>query len=220
MAALSGLILSFVEANDNKSLIISDITGTGDSTDWGTGTVGGVTVSYSTIDGSAATYGLELDIEITTSDGTVTAYDTIDLYTEFGNPGFTTMDDMVFTIDSTLLKVSGVAIGDATDELPDGTWDITYTLVDVVTPANNVVYDKVVLIYGVVEKAVYEKLRAIISKYDNSEWLDDHLTREAMFAYSYLIAIEASAETAKEEELLNSLSVLERLITHDSNNTW
>ena len=216
MALLSNLSLDFVESNDNKSLIISDTTGTEATTSWSQGTVGGVTISYSTIDGS--TYGLELDIEITTSDGTVTAYDTIDLYDVFG--GFTTYNDMVFTIDSTLLKVNTIAIGDATDELPDGTWDITYTLVDVVTPANNVVYNNVVLIYGVVEKAVYEKLRAIISKYDNEEWLDDHLTREAMFAYSYLIAIEASAQVAKEEELLNSLSVLERLITNGSNNTW
>ena len=218
MALLSSLALSFVESNDNKSLIISDITGTEDSTDWGTGTVGGVAVAYSDIDGSSANYGLELDIEITTSDGTVTAYDTIDLFTEFGT--FATMDDMIFTIDCTLLQVSAVAIGDATDELPDGTWDITYTLVDVATPANNVVYNEVVLIYGVVKNAVYEKLRAIISKYDNAEWLDDHATREAMFAYSYLIAIEASAVIAKEEELLNSLSVLERLITNGSNNTW
>ena len=212
--ALSSLALSFVESNDNKSLIITDTTGTDGSTDWG---VGG-NVSYTAIDGSAATYGLELDIEITTSDGTVTAYDTIDLFTTFG--AMTTYDDMVFTIDCTLLKVSAIAIGDATDELPDGTWDITYTLINVATPANNVVYNEVVLIYGVVKNAVYEKLQAIISKYDNAEWLDDHVTREAMFAYSYLIAIEASAVIAKEEELLNSLSVLERLITHASNNTW
>ena len=218
MALLSNLELSFVESNDNKSLIISDITGTEDSTDWSQGLVGGVPISYSNIDGSSANYGLELDIEITTSDGTVTVYDTIDLFTEFGT--FATMDDMVFTIDCTLLKVSTIAIGDATDELPDGTWDITYTLIDVNTPANNVVYNNVILIYGVVKNEVYEKLRSIISKYDNAEWLDDHATREAMFAYSYLIAIEASAVVAKEEELLNSLSVLERLITNGSNNTW
>jgi len=210
MAALSSLALSFVEANDNKSLVITDITGIDGSTDWETSDI-----NIADVDG--VTYTLEMDISITTSDGTVVTYDTIDLEDEFGD--FTTADDLVFTIDCSLLKVDGTAIGSSTDELPDGIWEVKYSLITLPsTEYTSTTYNT--LIYGVVKSGVYEKLRAIPTNYNCNKNMDDFETREAMFAYAYLIGMEASSFTAREEELLNQLSVLERLITNASNNTW
>lgn len=212
MAALSSLALSFVEANDNKSLVITDITGIDGSTDWETSDI-----HIADVDGS--TYTLQLDISITTSDGTVVTYTPIDLEDEFGD--FATADNLVFTIDCSLLKVDGTAIGSSTDELPDGIWEVKYSLITLLpTPTEYTSTTYNTLIYGVVKSGVYEKLRAIPTNYNCNKNMDDFETREAMFAYAYLIGMEASSFTAREEELLNQLSVLERLITNASNNTW
>ena len=210
--ALSNLALSFVESNDNTKLVMTDITGTDGATDWGVG----ANPNYDHIDGSD--YDLELDIVITTADGTETTYDTIDLYAEFGP--FVSYNNLSFDIDCTQLKVDGVAIGTDEDEIPDGIWGITYTLVDLADSLNNVEYSGNILINGVVKQKVYEMLKDIPMTYQYGENVDSYQIREAMFAYSYLIAIESSAYISKKVELLNQLGVLERIVSNGSNNTW
>lgn len=204
------LYLKFEEQNDAKAAVITDITGVTDSTDWGVGS----NINYTDIDN--VTYGLTLDINITDSGGTTIAYDTIDLYSNFGP--FVDYEDLKFIITCALLKQSGAPIGTTDDTVPDGIWDITYNLVTIGISTLSFNFDT--LIPGVVEKAVYNKLRQISTTYACNEDCDSHEIREAMFAFSYLIGLNSSAYVAKTEELLNQLGTLERMVQNGSNITW
>lgn len=210
--ALSSLALSFTERNDNIALIIQDITGTDGSTDWGVGT----NISYTDIDGSS--YDLLLDIVITTSDGTETTYDQIDLYSEFGP--FVTYDDMVFTITADMLKVSTVAQFEVGDTLPDGIWDITYTVTNAGTAGADVTLQEDVLIYGVVKYEVYDAIRQVPRIYELVGEVDTRTVWEALLKIAYLEALQASAYVSMSEELLDQLETLENLVRNGSNNTW
>lgn len=205
------LSLSFQERNDNTAIIVTDTSGvTPVSTGWG-----GSNISYTDIDN--ATYSLTLDVMVTTSDFVETIYDTIDLY-DLAGP-FAAYDDLTFTIDSTVLKVAGIAIGTEDDVLTDGVWKFNYT----VTTLPNTTYSTTeteVLIDGVIKSEVYDMIRTIPTAY---ECLHDEIPREikeAMHAYSYLMAMESSAFTARLEELLNQLNVLERIVTYGSDYNW
>lgn len=195
------LALSYVERNDNKLLTLTDATA-----DWGDG--GNINV----VDVTAAT----LDIIITTSDGTATTYDQIDLVAEFGDgvgPEFNTQADMVFAIDATLLQVTGVAYGTADDELPDGIWSITYTINSVNT------LEEDVLINGVVTVDVYEMLRALPTIY-NCDECKSKIILDTIYCKALLDVMESDAYNAMSEELIDQLYVLERLIINGSSYTW
>jgi hypothetical protein len=210
--ALSNLSLSYTERNDNTALILVDTTGTDESTDWGVGT----NVDYTDIDGS--NYNLVLNITITTSNGTETTYDAIDLYSTFGP--FVNYDDMEFTITAPMLKVSSSSSFSVGDTIPDGIWEITYTCTNAGDGGDHVQLNQSVLIDGVVRKEVYDMLRQIPHKYELQGNLDDRDTREAMFAYSYLKGMESSAYVSDSEELLTQLGILENIVRNGSNNTW
>ena len=188
--------LSYTERNDNKLLTITDTT-----TNYATG--GNIAVTDITT--------LTLDVTITTSDGTETAYTQIDLFDEFG--AFTVQADLVFPMDATYLLSGGVALGLATDELPDGVYDFIYTI--------NVtnVFTESILVQGRVRKSVYELLRTLPVTYN----CKDCKTKEIMdiiFCYGLLNSLESSGYVAKNEELINQLSVLERLVTNGSTYSW
>ena len=211
------LNLSFQERNDNTALIITDITGTEDSTDWGQSG----NISYTAIDAEygqpAGSYYLSLHITITTSDNVSTVYDRIDLYDEFGP--FVYNEDLTYTIDSTLLKVSGIAIGTATDTIPDGVWDIRYT----VTANSLAVYSTLstkVFVNGVVKVKVYEMLRAVTTAYECPSDYNLRQIKEAEHAYAYLLGMEFSSDTSKVEEILFKLSTLERIVIYGSKYPW
>jgi len=210
MAVTLTLAASFQEQNDNKVLVITDTTGTAVSTGWGVGD----NPDYTDIDGT--TYDLFLDITITTSDGTETTYDQIDLYDEFGP--FAAYEDMVFNIDATMLLVDGVAFGDSDTELPDGIWEIAYSIYTGVDETDT--YEITILVNGQIRIIVYEKLRQIPTTYLCQECCNTRTIKEAIFAYSYLMAIDSSAFTSKTEELLNQLYTLERMCLNGSNCTW
>lgn len=194
--------LSYVERNDNKLLTLTDATA-----DWGVG--GNIAV----IDVTAAT----LDIIITTSDGTATTYDQIDLVTEFGDgiaPEFNTQADMVFAIDASMLLLSGVAIGTSDDELPDGIWNITY---DINSGTGTLVED--ILINGVVTVNVYELLRALPTTYNCSECKSKTIL-DTIYCKALLDVMESDAYAAMTEELITQLYNLERFIDDGSSYTW
>lgn len=157
---------------------------------------------------------LTLDTVITSVDEVATSKDQVDLLTEFG--AFVTQDDMVYTITADLL-------GDTADsELVDGLYQFTYT----VTYSGDGVAIKTdtliitVLIYGQVKALVYEKLRGISTLYMCNNGCPSIEISEADLCGAYLSGIENAAYTAKTEELLDMLVVLNNLVTNGSNITW
>lgn len=193
--------LSYEERNDNKLLTFTDTTA-----DWGVG--GNAVVTDVTV--------LTLSIEITTSDGTATTYDNIDLVDLFGDgagPEFNNQAAMVFPIDASMIKDGGIAIGTSDDELPDGLWEITYTInATVGTP-------ETIFIDGRVRVAVYELLRQIPTIYNCDECKSKTIL-DALYAYGCLNVLRSDAYVAKSEELISLLYVLERIVTNGSSYTW
>lgn len=211
------LSLSSREQNDNTTLILTDDAGTYDA---GSNPIGWGSPNFAVTDIDESTHKLTLDIDITTSDNVTTSYDQINLYTEF-NP-FTDTGDLVFNITSALLLESGTAIGLATDELPDGLYDLIY-IVDEGESAEDT-FTKTILVYGKVKVLVYEKLRALPVQYN----CDDCITRELQetrLCKTYLSAIENTAIddtiiAAKSEELLSMLGTLNNIVTNGSRISW
>jgi hypothetical protein len=203
------LAFEVTERNDNKLLTITDTSGevsTGTSTGWGA-----PNPLYTSIVASGGAHTLELNISITTSDGLITEYDTIDLYTEFGP--FAAVTDLVFPLDCSMLKVSGVAMGTSSDLFPDGVYEIEYIyddgLVSVVTTTSTMT------IYGKVRNGVYELLRKMTSSYEYEGYIDDGVLL-AIFANTYLDGILASDAVARLDSVTAQLYTLERLLINES----
>lgn len=210
-----------VQDNDAKTLILTDNTGDYDAVT-NTDGWGNPNTDYADID-LAGTSALELDITITTSDGTETTYDTIDFYTyNGGSPD--NYEDIEWIITCAELKVSGVAIGTTDDELPDGWWDVTYGVTKDLTggAGDAASYDYNYIIDGHVRKLVYQQLAAMPNYWDHaaeqlttSEWLE---ILNPLKAYSYLKALTRDVyyfhynyNASEQTEVLNILSTLEDL---------
>lgn len=216
------LVLSFsvTESNDNKTIVIQDTTGRDEATDWSQGG----NIDFDDIDGdldnALTTYGLALDITITTSDGTAVVYDTIDLYNEFG-PFVVYPDDMSFSITCDMLEETGVALGTSEDEFPDGLYEITYSVINdpAGTPVTYSSTESTTLIYGQVKAEVYDKFREIPETYNCKECRDREIN-EALLCGAYLSGIESAVIETQEDELLNMLLTLEDIISNGSYYTW
>jgi hypothetical protein len=204
-----GFVLAFTlaESGDAKTLTVTDSTGTG-STGWG-----GANPAVSSIDSSSNK--LTLDIIITTSDGVETTYDQIDLHTEFLSHSHGDVTDLVFPITCANLKVSAAPIGTAEDQLPDGLYDIEYSWSG--TGANSI--ESVALIDGVIKKNLYELIRTIPTKYESQDCYDKDIL-DIIFAKGYYDALVATATVGREDDVINQLVVLERLLENGSNYTW
>jgi len=203
------LAFDVVERNDNKLLTITDTSGevsTGTVTGWGA-----PNSVYTTIVASGGAHTLELNINITTSDGTVTYYDTIDLYTAFGP--FATIGDLVFPLDCSMLTVDGIAMGTDDETFPDGIYDIEYvydhslgTMVTTTTATT---------IYGKVRNGTYELLRKMTTSYEYEGYIDDGVLL-AIFTKTYLDGILASDAIARRNSVTSQLYTLERLLINES----
>lgn len=206
------LSYSVTERNDNKLLTVTDTSGevaTGTATGWGA-----PNPEYATIDGVTVT--LELDITITTSDGTSTTYDTIDLYTEFAPiGGFATITDLVFPLDCSMLTSSGVALGTSDDVFPDGIYEFTYTHDDGAATYTTTSE----LIYGNVKNAVYELLRTIPAMYECGA-AHEKSTLDILFMRMYLNTLIISTLAGREDSVLTQLGVLEDLLNTNGAYTW
>lgn len=208
------LALSFdvTERNDNKLLTVLDTTGIYDivTNDDGWGAPNPVVTD---IDGVNHT--LELDITLTISNGTVTTYDSIDLFTLFGP--FTDVSDLSFALNCSMLQSDGTALGTSDDEFPDGLYAITYTydkgLGSVITVTNTILLD------GRVANALYELLRTLPTDYECGQCNKKEIL-DIIFMKTYLDAIHASVYSARTTAILDQLGVLENLLTNVSSYTW
>lgn len=200
-----------VERNDSKTITFTDT-----STGWNTGGDPNFTSIRAL---TSHTYALTLGITITSSTSAIT-YDDIDLYTIAPTVPFTQQSDMVFTIDASKLKISGVAIGDSNTELPDGIWDVTYNLLTYSGSAFSTTrtFSQGILIYGVVKSKVYNRLRQVPNLYQLQSSYRE--INEIAFYNTYLESIQKSAFVAKRTELIAMLETLQRLLLNGSNYPW
>jgi hypothetical protein len=191
------LSLSYTERNDNKVLTITDTT-----SNWSTG--GNIDVNDVTT--------MTLAIDITTSNGTVTSYDTINVVTLLGLGGGSVQSDLVVPITAASLKVAGIPLGTVLDELPDGIWDITYAVASTV-PVSSAVLVEEHLVDGVVRTAVYKLLRKMNNAYEWDECMDEGVLN-VIFAKTYLDAMNILDVGARRTAVTDQLYTLERIITN------
>jgi len=193
------LNLDYTERNDNKLLTLTDT-----STGWDIPAGSDITT-------------LSLQISVTTSDNTTTDYDSINLVTINNINASTTQAELIYQIDASMLKVSGLAAWLNTDVLPDGIYEFKYVLNNGLGTSQ--ILDDFVLLEGNVRNGVYQTLRTIPTLYMCQECKSKQIM-DAIFAYGYLNSIRAGGYVAKTEELINQLYVLERLLEYGSTYTW
>lgn len=193
------LSLSYEERNDNKVFTFTDT-----SDDWGVG--GNINP-----DGIST---LTLDIRITDSSGTITAYDQIDLVSELGLGPASTQADLVFELNATHLTTLGTAYGTADDVLPDGVWQITYLLTGVI-PFSSSAMQETILVYGNVRNAVYKLLRQMNTAYECDGCIDEGVLN-VIFAKTYLDAMQVAELPARATAVVEQLYTLERILLNIS----
>jgi hypothetical protein len=199
------LAFSVAEQGDAKLITVTDTTGT-DTGGWGDG---GNPELTDIADGS-----LLLTFTITTSDGVAVTYDAIDLHPLLA--AHATTADLVFDIDcSMLIDPDDSPLGTNDTQFPDGLYAITYDW----TGTGPTHTHATVLIDGVVKADIYELLRTIPTRY---ECEDNHEreTLDIIFIKGYYDALIATALVGREDEIVNQLSVLEKLVNNGSNYSW
>jgi len=201
------LTFSVVERNDNLRITITDTAGVytlANPGGWQSPDVINPDAADITVVGGANE--LTLDVVITTSNGTETTYDTIDLFTKFGP--FTAPSDLVFALDCSMLESGGTALGTATDEFPDGVYEFTYTFDGVLITTTEVVKQAIV---GKVQNDVYYLLRAMATSYECDGCINDGILL-AIFTKTYLDGIAYIDLDARQTSALNQIYTLERLL--------
>jgi hypothetical protein len=218
------LDLSYSQSNDAVTLTITDIAGTYVVTDnedgWGAPNPAVTDIVASTVT-TVGKYHLKLSVVVTDKNNLSTTYDTIDLYDHDSSGPFVTAADLTWNFTPASFISGGTAMGLSTDKLTDGTYAITYKLVD--APTDLVVTDSVIesiLVDGDVRIDVYNKLRQVPVDYDNENNDMSRDIMEALLAYSYLQSIEASASVSMTEEISTMLYTLDKLVSDGSNYTW
>ena len=202
------LSFSVVERNDNTLLTITDTSGVyhvvTNPTGWGA-----PNPLVTDISDPAGPQALNLNITRIDSEGTHHVYDAIDLHALLSV--HLTVTDLVFPLNCSLIKDAGTAIGTATEELPDGIYEFTYTLAGVGGDVSTLSQ----LVYGKVRNATYELLRQMNTSYEYEGYIDDGAVL-AVFAKTYLDAILANDVSARETSVLDELYTLERLLINES----
>ena len=218
--------LSYEQSNNAVTLTLTDTTGVYNvATNPGGWESGGATnpdvtdIVASTVT-TAGKYHLKLDVIVTDKAGTATTYDQIDLYDHNGG-AFADAGDLIFQFTAADFIESSTGMGDNTDKLTDGVYNITYTLID--APTDTTITDSIeqdILIDGEVRIDVYNKLRQVSVDYDNENNDKSYDIMEALLDYTYLLGIGASTDTSQIEELYTQLYTLDKLVSDGSKYTW
>ena len=200
------LSFSVVERNDNLRITITDTTGTYDAGS-NAGGWGAPNLVVGNITATGGAQPLELSITITTSNGTETTYDDIDLFTEFGAPALPS--DLVFALDCSMLISDGTALGTDEDEFPDGVYEFTYIYDQGLGSEITEVVKQV--IKGKVQNDVYYLLRAMATSYECTGCINDGILL-AIFTKTYLDSLDYVDLDARPTSALNQIYTLERLL--------
>lgn len=216
------LSLSYSQSNDAKSIVFTDSTGDYDAVD-NTGGWGFPNEAYEDIVDSetASNYHLLLIATVTDKTGTSITYDAINLYDVAETTPFTETGDLTWTFNASDFVVGDNAMGTSEDELTDGIWDITYKLTDASDSDSTVaILSQKILVDGSVRLVVYNKLREVPKDYDCEYYQRSQEIMEALLAYTYLSAIDASATISEESDLITMLYSLDKICTDGSKYTW
>jgi len=202
------LTFSVVERNDNLRITLTDTTGTYGADNLGGWEIGAATnPDVNDIVASGGLFTLELSVTITTSNGTETTYDDIDLFTEFGP--FTLPSDLVFALDCTMLESDGSALGAATDQFPDGVYEFTYIYNQGILGVKTEIVKQAIV--GKVQNDVYYLLRAMATSYECEGCVNDGILL-AIFTKTYLDGIAYIDLDARPTSALNQIYTLQRLL--------
>ena len=222
------LDLEYSQSNDATTLTLTDDAGTYHVVDnadgWETGGATNLDPSDIVISTDVVNAGTEyhllLDVVVTDKNGTETTYDQINLYDQNGG-AFTDASDLTWDLTPADFEEGGAAMGVATDKLDDGVYELVYQLVDNDDHASvKATFSEDILVDGDVRIDVYNKLRQITVDYDFEANDTSRDVMEALLAYSYLQAIEASSAVAMTEELINMLYTVDKLVSDGSHYTW
>lgn len=220
------LALTATQSNDATYLTITDSTGETASTGWGvSGNEDYTSIVASTDTTGPDEYHLTLTVTVEDKNADTTTYTTINLYdlsvTDNTTIPYAALTDLVWTIDAADLVYNGTAMGTSSDKLIDGLYTIVYTISDNSTPFADVdSYEVTMLVDGEVRGKVYDALRDINEDYDNETNDKQDSVMEALLAYSYLQAMEASATVALSDELVNMLWTLDKIVSDGSKYSW
>jgi hypothetical protein len=188
--AVFNVDFTVAEASDNSSVTITDST-----PDYGAGDIQRVFDS-----GAASLYIKILDVQ----------YDAIDVTSYFDGDS---QANLVFTINPEDLKISTVAQFAATEDIPDGDWNIVYDVDDSIT--NDIVTEDH-LIYGAIEKEVLNELRVVdINAFGFEESLRKALIRLAHYAY-----MQGMVNASYVGQISNLRTILALLQTMVANGTY
>lgn len=209
--ALSLSLATIQQSNDNTILRFVDNTGAYSSTNitgWGT-----PNTALSTINGS--TNELTITITITNSSNESVTYDPIDVYDYLGHAP-SDVDDLVIYVTPNLLLSSGTALGAEDDELPDGWYDIEYSLDVISTGVNISTYEVQILVDGIVRNKIYDMLLNIPrTAYESTPYrIYTHNWRKLtypLYVRSLFDAMVAYVTPARKNEILEMLNLVERL---------
>lgn len=160
-------------------------------------------VSTDLVVGDVAT--ATLDVTVKNSAGVEDVKSQVNLLATFGP--FVTQADMVYTVTAAMLGDTAGSL------LADGLYTTVYTL-------NGTATTKTFLVCGQVKELVYKKLQSIPELYECKDKESMSQIAEADFLGAYLSALETYDYTAKSEETLNGLAVLEDMVLNDSNIIW
>jgi hypothetical protein len=152
------------------------------------------------------------------------AYDQINLYDHDTSGPFAVASDLVWTFTPAdfIATVAGTPMGAATDELVNGIYEITLSLLDANTDvAAATALNEKILVDGAVRKRVYHALRDIPDSYDDIEETEPTETgdfieiKQALLKYGLFRGMLANVSNATISEVINTLDTLERLTVND-----
>jgi len=221
------LDLIYLQSNDATILQLTDDTGIYDvvtnPTGWGAPNPV-VTDIVASTDVTPNKYHLLLDVSVTDSSSTTIVYDQINLYDHDSTGPFADVGDLIWEFDAADFVFSGTPMGTDEDELTNGIYELTYTLVDADdhdTIQNEFIES--ILIDGDVRIKVYNSLRNISEYYDDIEETEITTTKEfsnilnTLFKYGLFRGMLANVSNATKSEVINILGSLEVLTINDTN---
>jgi len=191
-----------IMTNGSTLLLIRDNTGDG-NLGWGSGS----NPELINIDGS--TLILTLDIKITKSNKEEIVVDSIDYYTYNNNTPPADLQDLVFSLSAADMEVNGTPIGNSDYKLPDGIYEIIYTLSNSLGTIDT--FEGLYLIDNEIRGYIYTEISKIP---DNilakaSYKRDWEYANKVLSYYAYLEGMNTNLTSTEKDRTLDQLKVLQ-----------
>ena len=215
--ALQLIIGTITQSKDASTITVPDATGVYDAdsnaTGWGT-----PNTEVTELDG--ITTQLTLQITVTTSDGTETAYDAINFFQHNGFIAPTSVTDLVFVLNPSHLLSGGIAMGDEDDQFVDGWYVFTYTINhdEDLGGGSSYTTSTYKLIDGIVRGDIYNTFlnvpyHTILSFKNRLYTPNTHDIYFPLYLAALFEGMNANVDESRKAEVLGHLQTLEDLTT-------